>query len=151
MDFTLRPWLMSDLDSLVLHANNFNVARQLRDVFPLPYTREDGEIFFGFATKDAPIHNFAIEINCEAVGAIGIHAMMIYIKKCRAWLLRLAEPFWENGIITNTIKQMVTYAFQNFDINRIFAIPFATNIGSQKALQKAGFLFILVCLINSDW
>ena len=52
----------------------------------------------------------------------------------------LAEPFWGQGIITRAIGQMVQYGFENFDITRIFARPFGTNIGSQKALKKAGFL-----------
>jgi RimJ/RimL family protein N-acetyltransferase len=29
---------------------------------------------------------------------------------------------------------------QNFDINRIFARPFGTNIASQKVLEKTGFV-----------
>ncbi len=34
---------------------------------------------------------------------------------------------------------MVDYGFKTFQINRIFARPFGTNIGSQKVLEKAGF------------
>ena len=33
----LRPWLPGDEESLVLHANNRNVWRNLRDAFPHPY------------------------------------------------------------------------------------------------------------------
>ena len=51
----------------------------------------------------------------------------------------LAEPFWGKGIITEAIKQMIDYGFKNFDINRIFARPFGTNIASQKVLEKTGF------------
>ncbi len=35
---------------------------------------------------------------------------------------------------------MVEYGFKNFEIDRIFARPFGTNIASQKALEKAGFV-----------
>ena len=34
---------------------------------------------------------------------------------------------------------MIDYGFSNFNINRIFARPFGTNVASQKVLQKAGF------------
>jgi len=34
---------------------------------------------------------------------------------------------------------MVSYGFENFDVVRIYARPYGTNIGSQKALEKAGF------------
>lgn len=35
---------------------------------------------------------------------------------------------------------MVDYGLKTFDINPIYAIPFGTNISSQKALEKAGFI-----------
>ncbi len=36
--FQLRPWRPDDLESL-LHANDAEVSRGLRDRFPYPYTR----------------------------------------------------------------------------------------------------------------
>ncbi|MDV7400217.1 GNAT family protein, partial [Arthrospira platensis SPKY1] len=51
----------------------------------------------------------------------------------------LAEPFWGRGIVTEAIKQVVDFAFNTYDINRIFARPFGTNIASQRVLEKAGF------------
>ena len=39
MDFTLRPWTDDDLDCLVRHANNENIARNLMDRFPHPYAK----------------------------------------------------------------------------------------------------------------
>ena len=52
----------------------------------------------------------------------------------------LAEPFWGKGIITGAVRQMLEYGFKTFDINRIFARPFGTNIASQKVLEKTGFV-----------
>ena len=34
---------------------------------------------------------------------------------------------------------MVDYAFTSWDFQRIYAIPYGTNIGSQRVLEKAGF------------
>lgn len=33
---TIRPWRASDLESLLLHADNPRIAANLRDVFPSP-------------------------------------------------------------------------------------------------------------------
>ena len=52
----------------------------------------------------------------------------------------MAEPFWGQGIITKAIIQMVDYGFTTWDITRIFARPFGTNIASQRALEKTGFV-----------
>lgn len=44
----IRPWRSSDLDSLVRHANDRAVWLNLRDRFPHPYTRTDGEHWLEF-------------------------------------------------------------------------------------------------------
>ena len=51
----------------------------------------------------------------------------------------LAEKYWGQGIITKAISEMVKFAFNTYDIDRVFARPFGTNIPSQRVLEKAGF------------
>jgi len=139
MDYKLRPWNINDLDSLVKYANNPNIAKYLTDGFPHPYVKENGRKFIEHATADDPVHIFAIDINGEAVGGIGIHPQTDIQKKNAELGYWLAEPFWGNGIMTEAIKQIVNFAFITFDINRIFARPFGNNPGSQKILEKNGF------------
>ncbi len=43
MDFTLRAWTILDLDSLVIHANNWQVAKNLTDKFPFPLFLKDSQ------------------------------------------------------------------------------------------------------------
>lgn len=140
MNFTLRPWTIDDLESLVAFANNAAIAKFMSDQFPHPYTAEKGKVFIEFATKNRITNIFAIDVEGKAAGGIGIHPQEdIYCKNAELgyWL---AEPYWGKGIITNAVLQMIDYAFTNFDINRIYARPFGTNIASQKVLEKAGFI-----------
>lgn len=140
MQFKLRPFNISDIDSLVKYANNSKIAANLTNQFPHPYTKENGEAFIKMATQNIPIPIFAIDINGNASGGIGIHLQNdIHIKNAELgyWL---AEPFWGKGIMTKAVTQMVDYGFKTFDITRIFARPYGTNIGSQKVLEKAGFI-----------
>lgn len=139
MHFTLRPFTINDLDSLVKYANNPKIANNLTDKFPYPYTRENGKMFIEFATKNTPTNIFAIDINGEACGGIGIHPQEDVHRKNAELGYWLAEPFWGNGIIPKAIIQIVEYGFMNFDINRIFARPYGTNTASQRVLEKAGF------------
>jgi len=141
MEFNLRPWTIKDLDSLVHYANNKNIARYMTDGFHHPYTVETGKAFIEFATKDNPIHIFAIEINGKASGGIGIHPQHDIQQKNAELGYWLAEPFWGHGIMTKAVKQMIDFAFKTFDIDRLFARPFGSNIASQKVLEKAGFEF----------
>ena len=140
MEFILRPWKASDINSLIKYANNWNIAKNLTNQFPHPYTIQDGKAFIEYATKDEPIHIFAIEVNQEAVGGIGIHPQSdIFIKNAEIgyWL---GEPFWGHGIVSKAIKQIVQFGFSTFDIERIFARPYGTNVASQKILEKNNFL-----------
>lgn len=139
MNFTLRPWSLQDVDSLVKYANNPNIAKNLTNQFPHPYTKADGEKFIAFANQNSPPHILAIDINGEAVGGLGLHPQQDIQCKNAELGYWLGEPFWGNGIVTAAVKQMVTYGFKNFDMTRIFARPFGTNIASQRVLEKAGF------------
>ena len=140
MDFTLRPWSIKDLPKLVKFADNKNIARYLTNQFPHPYTEASGRAFIEMAIKDRPIHIFAIDIDGTAVGGIGLHLQNdIYCKNAELgyWL---AEPYWSKGIITKAVKQMIEFGFTTYDITRIFARPFGTNLASQRVLEKSGFI-----------
>lgn len=137
--FILRPWQMSDLDSLVLHANNWNIARYMTDQFPFPYTEEDGRAFIEFATKDEPIHIFAIEVDGQAVGGIGIHPQGDIQRRNAELGYWLGEAYWGRGIISRAIIQALAFAFDTFHIDRVFARPFGSNLASQRVLEKNGF------------
>jgi ribosomal-protein-alanine N-acetyltransferase len=139
MDFKLRPWTIDDLDSLVANANNINVARFLSDKFPHPYTIENGKSFIEAATKNESINKFAIDINGQAVGGIGIHPQKDVMKKNAELGYWLGESYWGHGIITKAIAEIVEFAFKTYDITRIFARPFGTNMASQRVLEKSGF------------
>lgn len=140
MQFHLRPFTIQDLDSLVKFANNFNIAKNLMDIFPHPYSIDDGKFFIDMATKNSLPNILAIEVNGEAAGAIGLHPQNDVYRKNAELGYWLAEPYWGKGIITRAIIQMVDYGFKNWDITRIYARPFGYNIASQKALEKAGFV-----------
>ncbi|HEY9084250.1 MAG TPA: GNAT family protein [Vicingaceae bacterium] len=140
MKFKLRPWKISDLDNLVKYANNWNIAKNMTDQFPFPYSEKDGKAFIEMATKDDPIHIFAIDIDGQAVGGIGIHPQNDIHRKNAELGYWLAEPFWGQGIISNAIKLIVDFAFETYAINRVFARPYGTNIASQKVLEKNNFV-----------
>jgi ribosomal-protein-alanine N-acetyltransferase len=140
MQFTLRPWHENDLDSLVENANNFDIARFMTDGFPHPYTADKGKAFIAFATQDNPVHIFAIDVDGKAVGGIGIHPQTDIMRKNAELGYWLGQKYWGKGIISAAIPQIVDFAFQTYDLTRIYARPFGTNIASQKVLEKAGFV-----------
>mgnify|MGYP000177268116 CR=1 FL=1 len=139
MKFTLRKFRESDLENLVKYANNYNIARFLTNGFPHPYTEQDGKNFLSIALMHPSI--FTIDVAGEAVGSIGLFPQSDIHQKSAELGYWLAEPFWGKGIITQAIQEMVEYGFKTFDIVRIYARPFSTNLASQRVLEKAGFVY----------
>lgn len=138
-NISLRAWKISDLNNLIQYANNPQIAENLTNAFPHPYTKEAGLKFIEMAQSQSPTHIFAICINNEAIGGIGVHPQQDIHEKCIEMGYWLAEPFWGKGIMSNAVKQMIDYTFKNFDVIRLYARPFSSNIGSQKVLEKSGF------------
>ncbi len=139
MTITIRQWVAEDLDNLVLYANNINVWNNLRNYFPSPYTEADAKIWLEKMATDVPIVNLAIDIDGQAVGGIGLifnSDVYVYSAEIGYWL---AEPFWNQGIATEAVRQMIEYCNYYFDIIRIYAEVFETNKASMRVLEKNGF------------
>jgi len=139
MDFKLREWQLTDLDSLVKHANNYNIAKCIADIFPYPYHRKDGEVYLSLVVGENPTKTFAIEIGGEAVGSIGLTPKGDVYRKNMEIGYWISEEYWGKGIVTEAVKQVTQYAFATFDVSRIYAAVFGFNTGSQKVLEKAGY------------
>lgn len=139
MVLNLRKWTLADLDDLVRSANNPRIAQNLTNQFPHPYLREHGQAFIAMTLEADPTRIFAIEVDGEACGAIGLHPQTDVFARNAEMGYWLAEPYWGRGIMTQAIVQMATYGFATFDLDRIYARPFGPNLGSQRALEKAGF------------
>lgn len=139
IDFKLRRWEEKDAESLVKHANNFNIAKFLTDQFPHPYTLEQAFKFISMANSSEITNIFAIEVNDEACGGIGLHPQTDIMRLNAELGYWLSEKYWGNGIVTEAIIQTVKYGFEHLHIHRIYARPFGNNISSQKVLEKAGF------------
>jgi RimJ/RimL family protein N-acetyltransferase len=140
MEVKLRSWGISDLNNLVTFANNWNVAKNLTDRFPHPYTEADGRWFIDFAARSETENIFAIEVEEQAVGGISIEPQTDIHKKNAELGYWLAESFWGRGIITTAIQTVIAFAFTTYDINRIFARPFGTNHASHRVLEKNKFI-----------
>jgi ribosomal-protein-alanine N-acetyltransferase len=138
---TIRPWRLNDAKSLANHANNRKVWLALRDLFPHPYTIEDAHEFLQRAIRERPTTNFCIEVNSSASGGIGVRLGQDVHRHTAELGYWLGETFWGRGIITEAVMAFTDFCFDNFQLRRIYAEPFANNPASARVLEKAGFLF----------
>jgi ribosomal-protein-alanine N-acetyltransferase len=135
----VRLWHATDADAIVRHANNLEVAKQLRDRFPHPYTRADATSFLRHVASAERPTNLAIEADGEAVGGIGFVCgtdVERFSAEIGYWL---GQHYWGRGIATEALTLVTSHAFQSLNILRLFALPFAQNAGSIRVLEKAGY------------
>jgi len=136
---TLRPWRIGDARSLAKYADNANIARNLRDRFPQPYTVRDAKAFIRSCATTRPHVSFAIVVGGEAVGGAGFSPggdVERFSAEIGYWL---GEPFWSRGIATEAVRLLSDYAFETCRVLRLFAVPFADNGPSIRVLEKAGY------------
>jgi len=136
----IRTWRRSDLDSLVANANNRNVWINLRDQFPYPYTRRDGQTFLRHMRERKPETVFAIAVDGQAVGAIGFVLQKDVDRVSAEIGYWLGEPYWGRGITSEALVAVTRYAIENHGLTRLFAVPFAANAASCRVLEKAGYV-----------
>ena len=138
--FLIRGWQPGDELSLQKNADNLNVSAFLTDRFPSPYTPEAARIWVGSQLKQDPLINFAIVIDEEVVGGIGIEFREDVYRKTGLLGYWLAEELWGKGIMTEAVKLVTAYAFQNLDLIRLQAGVLSKNPSSMRVLEKAGYI-----------
>lgn len=134
---------MSDAKSIVRHANDKLVARNLERL-PHPYTMKDAKVWLRkklrqYKQKNPKEFVFAIEIDGEAVGSIGFNKIIQGHKaEMGYWLGR---KYWGKGLMTEVVKYASRYAFKAFKLRRLQAYTFPLNKASMRVLKKNGFKF----------
>ena len=143
MKCRIRKWELSDAKDLAAALSNRKVQDNLRDGLPYPYTEQDGKEFISamLSADENETFAFAITVNNMVIGSIGIFRQGNIHRQTAELGYYIAEEYWGKGIMTEAVKQICEYVFANSDIIRIYAEPFAYNIASCRALEKAGFQY----------
>jgi RimJ/RimL family protein N-acetyltransferase len=138
-DVILRAPRDADARALAKHADNREVWINLRDRMPHPYAPSDALAWIAAIQEESPRVSFAIDLNGEAIGSIGL-VPGTDIERCTAeagyWL---GAAYWGQGIATSAVRRICRYGFEELGLVRIFATPIAWNPASARVLEKAGF------------
>ena len=140
-DCLLREWRRGDEESLVRHANNPNVSRTLRDIFPYPYTPDEATRWIALASSKNPTTDFAIIVDGEAAGGIGFAPQGDVARRSVDIGYWLGEAHWGKGIMADAVRAVSNYVFTNFDVCRVQTIVFESNPASIRVLEKAGYSY----------
>jgi [ribosomal protein S5]-alanine N-acetyltransferase len=139
---TLRAFAPADAPSITRHADDAQVAFDLFDGFPQPYTLELAHAWCSNDCRPAIYgHVFAIDIGGEAVGSCSVAPDKGWLR-CNAevgyWIGR---AFWRRGIGSEMLRLLSAWAWQALpDVTRLYAPIFARNDGSQGVARRAGYV-----------
>ena len=136
---TIRPLKKIDLDRMTELANNINIAKNLRDGFPYPYTRSDADEFCNKISSDDSVFVFAIEYNGLYVGNIGLHKQHDVYRLSAEIGYFIGEEYWNKGIATKAVSLVTDFGFSGLEINRIYTGVYDYNIASQRVLEKCSY------------
>jgi RimJ/RimL family protein N-acetyltransferase len=136
---TIRSWRKDDVASIVPLADNRAVSRNLRDRFPHPYGKRDAKAWIRAARASRPETVFALEVDGRAVGGIGLHPQADVHRRAMEIGYWLGEPYWGRGIVTEAVRALTRYAFETFDVARVYAYVYEWNPASARVLEKAGY------------
>ncbi len=143
MNVELKHWCEAYTFQLREAADCPEIEENLRDGFPVLYTLSDAKDYIDSCIRmegDKQLCR-AILAGGNVVGSIGLFRcsnVFRYNAELGYWL---ARPYWNQGIMTEAIRQMCGIGFSTWDIVRIFAEPFGYNQASVRVLEKAGFIW----------
>lgn len=141
MNTKIRKWKKEDAGLLSEMLNNQKILNNLRDGLPFPYTIDDAKEYIKAMLNSDQDQTFAYAITDEnrVIGSIGVFRKDNIHFQTAELGYYIAEPDWGRGHGTQAVKQICELIFETTDIIRIFAEPFARNLGSCRILEKAGF------------
>lgn len=120
--------------STIYYQNTLNI--------PYPYSLADAEFFIDKIVRQRFINNeayiWAIR-QTDKETLIGIIELSLDANNSKAeagyWL---EENYWNMGYTTEVLKKVITFAFENLKLNKIYATHHLDNMASGRVMQKCG-------------
>lgn len=140
VQYKLRPFADSDEESLIRSINDRAVARNMYSI-PHPYTLSDAREWLAFcAHTEAEVprsaFHFAIEIDGEVAGGIGVYSIDVHKAEVGYWL---ARRYWGQGIMTRVVNEITRFGLRQLGLKKMYAYVFSYNPASKRVLEKAHY------------
>ena len=138
--FTLRPYRADDAESLARAADNANIRRNLGHGFPHPYTVDDANAWIEHCrtVSDGSVL-LTIDVDGAASGGVGVYPVpkwSPYTFEIGYWL---AESLWGRGVVSEAVKLLTQYTFDELQAIRVQAHVYDWNPASARVLEKNRF------------
>lgn len=141
-NYVIRPYRKSDAEVATKNLQNRKITKWLSSV-PEPYHLRDAKSWIAATIKEHRKKQpgsitWVIEKEGQMIGAIGVSSITPGHKASVGYWI--AEENWGQGVVTEVLKKVSTFVFQEFKLVRLEARVFKGNKGSARVLEKNGFL-----------
>lgn len=135
----LRAYTIADAPAMQRLVSAREVAlNTLRIPHPYPEGEAERWISSHEEARENGDHVFAVVLRDgdELVGTIGLHLKADNDSaEIGYWI---GVPYWARGFATEAAVAVLRHGFENFPLNRIYALHFSRNPASGRVLQKIG-------------
>ena len=97
-------------------------------------------MWFGFLERMPEPTSWAIEVDGQAAGGIGVTPGEGIHARSGLFGYWLGEEYWGRGIMTQAVRAVAPYAMSRFKLLRLESPVFAWNPASMRVLEKCGFV-----------
>ena len=134
----LREPTKSDAISLVAFSNSKEIAKWLSS-HPYPFTIDDANSWINRATsKEYRGFLITLKDTKEPIGVINIDISISHNHSTLSYYL--AKEHQNRGYMSEALKGVVDFCFNNLNLIRVAAHHFSGNSASKEVLRKAGFI-----------
>jgi ribosomal-protein-alanine N-acetyltransferase len=140
---TLRPFTLDDAPAVQRLAGAWEIAETTANI---PYPYEDGMAEEWISTHQERFDkgeavSLAITLSTDGrlMGAIGLHINESQrLAEIGYWI---GKPYWNQGYATEAAQEVLRYAFEVLDLNRVQARHMTRNPASGRVMQKIGMQY----------
>lgn len=139
----LRPYLLSDAKDVQMLAGDEKIAETTLNI-PHPYLDGMAESWIESIQRpfeEKQFFSFAIirHEDEKLIGTIAIHVNSKHRKAELAYWVGV--PYWGKGYCTEATQCIVTFGFENLDLNKLFALVIHDNVASYRVMEKVGMTY----------
>lgn len=137
----LRPLSMLDLEFVFRHFSDPEVNRYLLDEEPVT-TREQAQSIIDFYSLPGrkSYNRWVIvrKTGARPIGTCGYHQWQVLHHRAEIGY-DLEKASWKQGIMTEALRAMLSYGFEQMGLNRVEALVYIENEASIRVLERLGF------------
>jgi RimJ/RimL family protein N-acetyltransferase len=139
----LRNFTIQDANRVASLVGDKSVSKWTSNI-PFPYTERDAIDWINDSAGDSDRHPFAVEVDGEIVACVSYWPYGENAVEVGYWV---GKNYWGQGICSEALSSLMSQDFFP-ECSDVYGQVMASNIGSQRVLQKCGFTLFGKCTIN---